>query len=555
MQNKIYTFTIAVLMFVGLAVAIGSLAPVNHEGPQAASPYAVIPGYYNVTISETGLPANTTWYIGAPYSYNGGVDYTYNTTANTSSSYNHITDFLSNGSYTIFVYTITIGSVSYVPNYAEQNGYISIIVSGTNVTDTVTFTKTSQTPVSTFYTLKLKVTNLPTVLNGVYFYWYAYIYTTTNNLVSDQTSYNSTMSFTSILTNGTYIYDIYSSSTFFTITPSSGYFEVSGHNVTISLNYAKTPRVADYNATVTEKGLPATYLFGTTIYLYEYYDQVGSNSTVISSGASVSFSLPNGTYYYVGSYSEPSGNAYYISSNYEGSFTINGTNVAVTITYQQEEFLIIKVSPNTVNTTSLDYSVETVNINNGATNTYTSNSIMSLQLLSPGTYYYYISVNGGSYKLSPTFGEFRIIDSNVTVQLNATFEQQYTVTLIEHGLPLSSGYYYWDAEVSGNGVSYSLVSDSSNVFSFSVPNGTYSVAFLYYFNIPLIPGAAYHAPNSTFTVSGKNITANVTYSQSSTAGSSSSLTTVGIPVAAGVIGVVAGAGVVAVALRRKTKAP
>lgn len=554
MQKKFYTFTIAALMFLGLSVAIGSLAPINHAGPQAASPYAAISGYYNVTISESGLPANTTWDIGAPYSYNGGEVDTYNTTANTSSSYNHITDFLSNGTYTIFVDTVTIGSVNYVPNYAEQNGYINIIVSGANVTDTVSFTKVSQTPVNTSYTLKMKVTNLPTVLNGFYFDWYAYIYTTTNSLVSDQTSYNSTMSFTSILTNGTYYYDLYFSSSLFTITPSSGYFEVSGHNVTISLHYAKTPRVADYNATVTENGLPGTYLFGTTIYYDEYYDQIGSNSTVISSGASVSFSLPNGTYYYVGSYSQPSGNAYYTSSNYEGSFTINGTNVAVTITYQQEEFLIVKVSPNTVNTTSLDYSVETVNINNGATNTYTSNSIMSSQLLSPGTYYYYISVNGGSYKLSPTFGEFRIIDSNVTVQLNATFDQQYTVTLIEHGLPLSSGYYYWDAEVSGNGVSYSFVSDTSNVFSFSLPNGTYSVAFLYYFDIPLAPGTAYHAPTAPLTVSGKNITANVTYSPSSTAGSAS-LTTVGIPVAAGVIGVAAGAGIVALSLRRKTKAP
>jgi hypothetical protein len=106
----------------------------------------------------------------------------------------------------------------------------------------------------------------------------------------------------------------------------------------------------------------------------------------------------------------------------------------------------------------------------GGTNVYSSNSLVSSLLISPGSYYYYITVNGGNYKLDPTFGEFMVVNSNITVQLSATFEMQYSVTLIEHGLPLTSGDYYWDAEVSGNGISYSFVASNTNVFSFNVPN-------------------------------------------------------------------------------------
>ena len=143
----------------------------------------------------------------------------------------------------------------------------------------------------------------------------------------------------------------------------------------------------------------------------------------------------------------------------------------------------------------------------------------------------------------------------MTVHLKATFEEQYTVTIIEHGLPLTSGNYYWNAEISGKWIDYSFISSSSNVFSFSVPNGTYTINYYYYFEIPLTPGNAYNAPYSHVTISGHNITVNATYSPGSASGTSDSLTTVGIPVVAGIVGVAVGAGIAALAFRRKPKLP
>jgi hypothetical protein len=330
---------------------------------------------------------------------------------------------------------------------------------------------------------------------------------------------------------------------------------VSGKNVTISLHYSKPPKTAYYNASITEKGLSTNVVFTATIYQYAYYNEIATNSTLVSSGTSVSFSLPNGTYYYQGSYSEISGNIYYSASNIEGSFAINGTGASVSIVFTQEQFLIFEISPSNISTANLDYSIEVVDINTGSTNTFQSSSLSYDYLIAPGNYYYYVTATGGNYNLSPAFGEATILNFNVTIHLTATFEEQYTVTIIEHGLPLSSSEYYWSAEVSGKGVDYSFISSSLNVFSFSVPNGTFTINYNYYFEIPFTPGNLFHAQTSDVTVSGHNITVNATYTPGSAAGASVSLTSVGIPVVAGIVGVAAGAGIAALAFRRRPKLP
>ena len=555
MQKTLYALGLTAIMIASLMVLISIPSSSGPAGPHPNTPETSIPGYYNITISESGLPLNTTWYVEYPGSSNGGSYYTYNTTANTSSSYNHITDFLSNGTFTIYVYTITIGNTQYIPNYGEPSSYITIIVSGKNLTDTVTFTKVALAPAPTYYTVSMKISNLPSVMNGFSFYWYAYLYTVSGSFVTYQLSYNSTSVFNYAVTNGTYYYELSFDGSYFTLSPGSGYFQVTGKNVTISLHYSEPQKTQYYNATVSEIGLPTSVVFTATIYQYAYYNEIAMNSTLVSSGTSVSFSLPNGTYYYQGSYSEISGNSYFSSSNFEGSLVINGSGVSISITFTQEQFLIIEINPANISTANLDYSVELVNINTGSTNTFYASSLSYNYLIAPGTYYYYVTATGGNYNLTPTFGELRILSSNVTVHLKATFEEQYTVTIIEHGLPLSSGNYYWNAEISGKGFDYSFISRSSNVFSFSVPNGTYTINYYYYFDIPLTPGNAYNAPSSHVTISGHNITVNATYSPGSASGTSQSLTTIGIPVIAGIVGVAAGAGIAALAFRRKPKSP
>ncbi|MGC8516157.1 MAG: hypothetical protein ACP5OC_08515, partial [Thermoplasmata archaeon] len=383
----------------------------------------------------------------------------------------------------------------------------------------------------------------------------AYLYTVSGSFVTYQISYNSTETFNYAVTNGTYYYELGFDGSYFTLSPGSGYFQVSGKNVTISLHYSTPQKTAYYNATISETGLPTSVVFTAAIYQYAYYNEIATNSTLVSSGTSVSFSLPNGTYYYQGRYSELSGNSYYSSSNIEGSLLINGSEASISITFRQDQFLIFEINPSNISTANLYYSIEVVNINTGSTNNFYSSSLSYNFLIAPGTYYYYVTAEGGSYSLSPTFGEVSISNSNVTVHLTATFEEQYTVTIIEHGLPLSSGNYYWNAEVSGKGFDYSFISSSSNVFSFSVPNGTYAINYYYYFEIPLTPGNAYHAQSSDVTISGHNITVNATYTPGSASGTGVSFTTVGIPVIAGIVGVAAGAGIAALAFRRRPKLP
>ncbi len=531
----------------------------NQVTKQAYEPFAGPTTYYNVTFSEVGLPVNTTWYVDYPGVYNGGSIYTYNTTANTSNSYNHITYYLSNGSYEFYVPTLYRGVDTYVPNYNYSTNYVSVIVSGNAISHSIVFTNTTHHTIPlTYYTVTFSLHNLPTVSNGSVFYWGVCLYTTNGNYITCGESYNSSLVFTSYLPNGTYSYYIYHSSGQYEITPYCSYFGVNGNNVTVNANYVKTPLSTYhvYAGSFTESGLPSGYLFTVNIYYYQYYSSVEYNSTITTSAnTSIGFFLPNGTYYYWAYAYNQTFSSPYISSEYRGSITVNGSSFSETISYSQISKLSFNVtdSKNVTSPWCVEYQV--VNINTGDNyNCYTDLSSCYF-VLPNGVYYYYITVVYGNYKVTPTFGEATINNDSVNVNVTATFERQYSVTLIENGIPLPGYGYYWNVLFTGKDISYNFLSDTNNVATFSVPNGTYSAHFSYYFNVPFIPGDQFSANPSTITVSGHNITLNVTYSPTSGSGSSNALATIGIPLAVGAVGVLAGAGVAVMALRRRVKAP
>jgi hypothetical protein len=242
---------------------------------------------YNVTFFEHGLPLNTTWCISAPSPQNSGGVHSYNTIANTSEC-NQITDFLSNGTYFFSVQYFIVGNIKFVPDHSR----ITVIVSGGNMSDTLTYSSFKLPPPPKGYTLSMNMVNLPAVMNGIDFSWTATVRHMSTGFSSSCVSYNSKMQFSSAFVNGTYSYTIFTSSSSFEISPSSGFFQVNGKNVTLSFSYEHIPIKKMYKVTFSESGLPTGDIFIEKLYESpSHYDELQSNSTFVNRSIAGNFSI------------------------------------------------------------------------------------------------------------------------------------------------------------------------------------------------------------------------------------------------------------------------
>ena len=394
---------------------------------------------YKVTFLSSGLPTGATWYLNLS---NGKSLRTDNSSIFTS---------LANGSYS---YNATAGVIYHA------NGIFN--VSGANVTVDVVF----KTSIPKTYQIAFRETGL---ISGTK--WNI----TLNGSLKSSTS--STLIFNE--SNGTYYY-VVGTVDGFKATPSSGEVNVTGRNVSVSIVFSPSVTVSKYSVIFTETGLVSGIWYVNLTNGQSYY----SSSTIIT------LLLANGTY----NYSVSTGNTLFEPSPANGTFTVNGSSVAVNIKFSELQFSL------QFNETGLPTGSQWSVTLNGTTESSTSNNISFLIL--PGTYTYLIIPPPG-YTTRQLSGEVRVVDSPLYVN-TAFYQEKYNVTFMVSGLASGT---LWTITFNGTALSTSFDS-----VTFSVTNGSYAFA------IANVSGYTVTPENGEVLVNGASMTESIVFSQVITVG-------------------------------------
>ncbi|MFP3257725.1 MAG: hypothetical protein RXO36_07990, partial [Candidatus Nanopusillus acidilobi] len=294
------------------------------------------------------------------------------------------------------------------------------------------------------------------------------------NLSNGQTFSFATNTITFNEPNGTYSYTIATVNKSYSPNQSSGTFTVNGANVNVAITF----NLVTYTVTFTESGLSSGTL---------WYVNLSNGKSYSGTGTTITFNEPNGTY----SYTIATVNKSYSPNQSSGTFTVNGANVNVAITFTR--VYTVTFTENGLPTGTLWY----VNLSNGKSYSGTGTTITFNE--PNGTYSYTIATVNKSYSPSPSSsGTFTVNGANVNVAITFNLVT-YTVTFTESGL--SSGT-LWYVNLS-NGKSYS---GTGTTITFNEPNGTYS-----YTIATVNKNYAPSQSSGTFKVNGANVNIGITF--------------------------------------------
>ncbi len=246
--------------------------------------FSLLLGYYAATFHESGLPADSMWYVGiSPLTGSPGL--------NGSGSEAYLSQTLVNGSYT-FRASATDGN-----ELNPNNGTLTI--HGADVSVELT----------TGYPVLFSQTGLQ---NGTT-YW------SVEFDGQDQGTTNSSMSF--VAPDGSFPYYVDSVLGYFA-TPASGWVNVNGSEVSVLIEFTAWSSITNYTLSFRESGLSPGTRWDVTVEGGLYTNNANS-----STGSSITFAVPNGTYTYapgkVSGYSTPP----------SGDVRIDGSNGTVTLNY------------------------------------------------------------------------------------------------------------------------------------------------------------------------------------------------------------------------------
>jgi hypothetical protein len=253
--------------------------------------------------------------------------------------------------------------------------------------------------------------------------------------------------------NGTYSYSI---------TPISGYqasslsgtISVYGSNVNVSISFTRVT----YSVTFKEAGLP----YGTS-----WYVNISNGQSFTGTGTTITFNEPNGSYLYT----IETSNKNYATNQPSGTFTVNGGNVNIAITFSPVTYTVTFIQNGLPSGTS--WSI----IFNGITFSSTNSTITFNE--TNGSYSYIISGISG-YRANTYSGTINVNGNSVSVSINWT-EIIYSITITENGIPNGTS---WSATLTGttfNGKYINVtLSSTTNTITFNEPNGTYS----YFIHMP-----------------------------------------------------------------------
>ncbi|MEM0172906.1 MAG: hypothetical protein QXI16_00200 [Sulfolobaceae archaeon] len=386
---------------------------------------------YNVSFVESGLPANTTWYI----NITNGNSYSSNTTT--------INFQLPNGTY---YFTQPVQSAS---NYLGYTNVSAISINGNSVNISIEFNE--------IYYFNITENGLP---NGTE--WQVIIYyITSTNYTEFATLTSNTTVIPYYLPNGTYVFN--ASTSYENMLAPSVNSTVNGSAPNVTINFLTT-----YLVTVTESGLT----LGTV-----WYFNVTLNGTVwgnyVSNTTTIEFYAYNGTYNYTISDVSTTNFAILISNM---TFTVNGSAVYVNFTaYPLYNAIFIESGLPSNTTWNFNMSMISVasfyvpaftNYNYYNQSYVVTSTSLTVPNLLDGVYYYqayatnYLLING----------TFTVENSNVTIDL--TFNFVNAINFVESGLPAN---YTWSVSLTdyANDTTNTITTTSNTITFSNYTNGNY----------------------------------------------------------------------------------
>ncbi len=276
--------TAANLVWVRTSSGFWNFSYSNGSSTQGVLSY--FPGaVYNVTFTESGLPAGTAWSVRLSDGQSFGTSSTTMTFTET------------NGSYS---YTVTSVNSSYIA------GSGSFVVKGTRVYVSVSFAVSQ-------YAVTFTESGLPSATM-----WWI-------NLTNGQSFHSTTTTIAFGEPDGTFVYSAATQDK--SLNASGGTFSVSGAAVSKMVIFA----LVTYAVRFAEIGLPA----GTG------WNIVFSNGqTLMSTASNISYGVPNGTY----TYTIPNTTFYYAAPS-GGAFTVSGSSVSVTASFLHYAYITGTVLP------------------------------------------------------------------------------------------------------------------------------------------------------------------------------------------------------------------
>jgi hypothetical protein len=516
LPNGSYSFTVGVVAGFAASPASGT---VRVQGPTSV-PIAFGPGgalapHFNVTFTESGLPASTNWAVelngttmaassasiqfsepNGTYAYDvlAIVGYGASPSSGTltvsgpaspvaiafqaapPASYPvafQETGLASGAAWSVMVGGRTLHGTGPSLTTTEPNGsYLYTVpalsadtaspssgmltVNGKAVQLAITFTPVSP-PSPGNYTLTINETGLPFGTT-----WQALLVAGSPPFASTPPEFGAIAQGSSIeLTapNGSYVWQVSptilgSGAVTYYGSPSNGTLTIAGADQRVTVAYsAPVPTSTNYSVTVRETGLPS----GTAWYAY-----TGTNFQVGIAGQSISFSLPNGTYPFGFAAAAPS---YYPHDHLGTLVEVDGTARSVAEPFYYGFAVNFSASglaagakwSVTVNGTALDG---------------TGDSYSTPADLANGTYAYAIVPVVG-YRGPPGTGSFTVLGRALSVPLTFHALASYSVSFTEKGLPAGDT---WAVAIDVDGDFNSTVSVSNNAPSISVslPDGNFS---------------------------------------------------------------------------------
>lgn len=258
--------------------------------------------------------------------------------------------------------------------------------------------------------------------------------------------------------------------------PSGGQFTIAGANVTINLAYVPYTDVV----TFVEAGLPTGQ---------RWYVNVTGGIDLTSTTGTVSSSFSNGTYFFTVA------TALWSPHPPQGSFTVNGANVTVPISFTPPEtFAVAFVESGLPSGTNWTVAIV------GTTPVTTASGSVVFHLLN-GTYSYTITTTLGGWTSDPASGTVDVNGSSTTLPV-AFLQPTYAVTFNESGLPDGS---LWSVILTGGPT---LSSTNATEPAWGAINGTYSFTV-----VSRAPGYAPSPRNGTVTVTGSPVDVAITFVQ------------------------------------------
>jgi len=395
------------------------------------------PPIYGVTVTESGLPAGTTWSVTL-----GGTP---ETTAATSLLF-----VVANGSYSF--------SVARVGSYVPTPGSGNVEVQGSNQTIAVVYAK-EYTPGSGLYPVTFHQVGLPENVS-----WGITGGALNASGLPEFGQMAEGSAFTVYLPNGSYNWSggLYSPDYAvppngqLVVAPTQGTFRVAGYSENETLTFtAILPTSTVYTVTMTETGLPVGG---------EWSVVLGGENRSAASGAPITFSEPNGTYFYTAAASAPGFGA----GGVAGWVVVTGSPV--------EETAVFEVKyPLSFNETGLFSTDQWAVQLTSSTGNDTISMIggRSLTCFEPNGTYDFVVIEEG-YNVTPASGTVTIQGGPETVQLTFRLVTRYSLSFGETGLPPGDTWGAAACTTLQTQPTCNLTDTSQSSLTYHVQNGSYS---------------------------------------------------------------------------------